>query len=261
MNTASLSALLLVGVLLSGCFGDETAPPTAALETTDGTNETTAPALNETIETTNGTNAAPVASLIATVSNGTAPLNITFTLDGSDPDGDNLTWVFDDGNGNSTTGDTLPATVNVTYLAGNWTTTFTVSDGMNDTVEQLLVTVSEAAAAATGGSEFPLTFSMNILLSCPHCLATDVTQDSTCLAVLTDDNGLDCAFWELPADAAGHTFVASGTFLPAVDFYPDCTGKGRIGFGIETGTVPEGAGCAVLWDIVDPVVTAVLVIE
>ncbi len=97
---------------------------------------------------TNVTNTAPVATLLASAFNGTAPLNVTFALDATDADGDNLTWSFDHGEGNTTEGTALPATVNATYMAGNWTATFTVSDGTNETIQTLLVTVNATMDAA-----------------------------------------------------------------------------------------------------------------
>ncbi len=157
MRTPLLVLALLLATTLAGCTSDE--PKTAEWEEktsepsvvdpvqTTQTNQTEAPS-----NTTAPANTPPVASLIATETNGTAPLNVSFALDGSDADGDNLTWSFDDGNGNSTTGDTLPASVNATYMAGNWTATLTVNDGTNQTVQTLLITVgagAEVPAAVT----------------------------------------------------------------------------------------------------------------
>jgi PKD repeat protein len=82
-------------------------------------------------------NRAPAAVLTADNLTGMAPLNLTITVDGSDPDGDELTWTLDLGDGGEAlTGDEFPFTVNHTFTeAGNYTLNLTVSDGtLSDTV-------------------------------------------------------------------------------------------------------------------------------
>ena len=98
-------------------------------------------------ESDNGTNQPPTASLDASPENGTAPLNVTFSLDGADPDGDNLTWVLVFGDGNQTNGTSLPTTVNHTYSsAGNHTASLTVSDGsLNRTATAKVAAEGEGA--------------------------------------------------------------------------------------------------------------------
>ena len=115
--------------LLAGCIDDAPGADPDPDPVNDGDDDhasdgnQTAPPTNETAP-----NAAPTATLEASASNGTAPLNVTFTLGGSDPDGDNLTWSLTVGN-DTWDGDVLPATINATLEAGNHTATLTVSDG------------------------------------------------------------------------------------------------------------------------------------
>ncbi|HUR24767.1 MAG TPA: PKD domain-containing protein [Candidatus Thermoplasmatota archaeon] len=92
---------------------------------------------------------APTATLKATPPNGTAPLNVTFDLSGSDPDGDNLTWVLVFGDGNQTNGTTLPTTVKHVYAKGNHTASLTVSDGsLNRTATAKVSAAGPGAAPA-----------------------------------------------------------------------------------------------------------------
>lgn len=97
--------------------------------------------------------APPTATLTADVTTGDAPLEVTFTLDGSDPDGDDLAWTFDaDGDGTADEeGDELPATVVHTFGAGNHTARLVVSDGEDEADATLRVESVEPAPAAPAG--------------------------------------------------------------------------------------------------------------
>ncbi len=97
----------------------------------------------ETLASEPAPNTAPEAILAASVLNGTAPLNVTLTLEGSDADGDNLTWELTVGN-ETETGDALPATVNRTLEAGNHTFTLVVRDGELAGNATLVIAVAEA---------------------------------------------------------------------------------------------------------------------
>lgn len=148
MNRA-LQVLPIVAMLaIAGCLGggnepssDETEPGPDATQV--GGNETGGPAT--------GVNAPPVAAVTANVTNGSAPLNVTFTLEGSDEDGDNLTWEFDaDGDGDAAhDGNVLPATVNVTFNeTGLYLAVLRVSDGTH----MVNATAEVNVTAAVSGS-------------------------------------------------------------------------------------------------------------
>ncbi len=92
----------------------------------------------------------PTVSLDPSVLMGQAPLRVTFRLDGSDPDGDNLTWKLDlsDTGRVNYTGTTLPALVQWTFWSeGIHNVTLHVSDG-NHTVRSN-VTLQALAAPGT----------------------------------------------------------------------------------------------------------------
>ncbi len=146
---------LLIIAALSGCAesGDESVDAVDEHDHSthdhDEGNETL-----DGVETANNT--APVAVLTADVLNGTAPLMVNLTLDGSDADGDNLTWILV---GNETLeGSELPTTLNFTLDEGNHTFVFTVSDGelehsVNLTIEVLAGAVEDLGPC--GGEEEP----------------------------------------------------------------------------------------------------------
>ncbi len=99
---------------------------TATLTVDDGNGGTD----TETV-TISVTNTAPDASFTATPVNGPPPLVTTFDASASnDPNGDNLTYNWDFGDGNTGTG----VTTNHTYTAiGTYTATLTVDDGNGGT--------------------------------------------------------------------------------------------------------------------------------
>lgn len=144
----TLTIALLVAT--AGCIQSEGAGGDLATQDpspTDGnqTSETPSgdPSANETEPTPN---AAPTANLTADTKNGSAPLVVNFTLDGSDDDGDDLSWTLDLGDGNFTDGTGLPAIVEHNFTtAGNYTVRLDVTDGTDADSATLTVTVIEAA--------------------------------------------------------------------------------------------------------------------
>ncbi len=137
MVSKSWVACAALLTLLSGCINDApgTDPAPEPVQGIDGGNETVDQAVNNT---------APVALLEASAINGTAPLNVTLTLNGTDAEGTNLTWTLTVGN-QTLNGTSLPATVNQTLGAGNHTITLTVSDGNLTGNATMLIQVAEAA--------------------------------------------------------------------------------------------------------------------
>ncbi len=144
-----VSSLVLVGAL-SGCLADEPKPASTSESTSpsDGGNSTASPsATNATVAPAD--NVPPTANLSSDVANGTAPLNVTFTVDGADKDGDALNWTLDaDGDGTADyNGTALPSEVVHEYLeAGNYTAVLNVTDGEHFAESNVTLVVEGGAA-------------------------------------------------------------------------------------------------------------------
>jgi PKD repeat protein len=98
-------------------------------------------------------NSAPTASAQASRTSGPAPLNVSFTSTAGDLDGDTLTYEWDftsDGTVDATT-----ANASHTYTQpGEYTATFTVSDGGRERVVTIPVTVTAPIASCPGNDDF-----------------------------------------------------------------------------------------------------------
>lgn len=148
--------LLSLMILFAGCLGaGDDGDPASTNDPSPTDASTTEPpngADNTASDPSPAPNAPPTAELNASVVLGPAPLNVTFTLDGSDPDGDDLAWEFDaDGDGDAAhDGTTLPTSLNITYEAvGVYNATLAVSDGGGTIVYDTLVI--NVTTPATGG--------------------------------------------------------------------------------------------------------------
>ncbi len=264
--TASLLTLALV---LSGCTSDEPdpesddlqAPPTDSTGGTGNTGGSTPPPEEEPSNNTgatpppqaNGTapNTPPEAELVATTTQVIVPADVTFTLSGSDADGDDLAWTLDaDGDGVADSeGTSLPFNFTFSYTAaGNYTVTFNVTDGSINVVETLVVDAIEEVAPA---ADFPFSADIPLTIACFHCFVVGGGTADGCLSFQTGRNGVDCGWVELPAGAGGRDFTADGDGDADVVFYDTCGGE-AVGIydneGNEAGTVPSGSGCVVAWD-------------
>lgn len=143
-------------MVLAGCSGDDddgtgttgaprpsgtTSPnPTGPAPTTGGPPASGSPTSSPT------ENRAPTASLAASIEEGEVPFNVTFTVDGADEDGDDLTWSLDaDGDGEADAeGDEVPAEYVHTFAAaGDHTATLTVSDGAQEATASVDITADE----------------------------------------------------------------------------------------------------------------------
>lgn len=102
-----------------------------------------------------GANQAPNATLSAAPTNGTAPLNVTFQLEGDDPDGDALSWTLVFGDGNQTSGTSLPAMANHTYGPGNHTAVLQVLDGRGGNASSNATIRASSGGGGGGGGGAP----------------------------------------------------------------------------------------------------------
>lgn len=168
-----LAAVAIAAVVLSGCASkssDSSSPsPTAASTTSAGTTShapsssgvTAGPGPSSSAPPassgTGAPNKAPSPTLTASTLGGNLPLKVNFTLNAKDADGDAMTWTFDangDGKADKTGKSTdFPAKANYTYSAkGNYTASFTVSDGKNSTTVKQVIAVAEVTKATTTSS-------------------------------------------------------------------------------------------------------------
>lgn len=161
-------ASLLLGLMLSGCTSED--PPVNEADDASSTSSASTTSGSRTSASTSGTgstaskaNQAPTANLTADVRNGTAPLNVTFTLVGGDADGGALTWTLAAanatgnatvlGNGTFTRSGSAYAPVNVTHAfteAGNHSVVLTVRDATHNATATVAIAVDAGAPAASG---------------------------------------------------------------------------------------------------------------
>lgn len=150
-----LACLVLATVAFAGCSDQPSDDPASSSTSGSPTSaSTTSSSSRSTTTSSTSTSSAaaanhpPVGSLSVLV-NGTSA---RFELNGSDADGDALSWTLEFGDGNRTNGTSLPASANHTYAStGNHSATFNLSDGRNTTSYEAVVVV-----AAQGGGSAPL---------------------------------------------------------------------------------------------------------
>jgi hypothetical protein len=255
MKTQLAIVVLMVIALASGCVGEssdlsasDSESPTAT--STSSGNRTTSPSAtaNNTTSSPNMTmpNSPPTANLTTNLTNmtGQAPVNVTFMLNGTDPDNDTLNWTLDFGDGNTTNGTEIPTNVTYEYTQnGTYNVTLNVTDGNLSANSTIMINITSGG----GGASFTDTAS----LPCTQC---SVAGANTGVGFRLGESGLDSVFFELTPELAGLPFEAtsSGTD-PDLSFREDCDGGAAVGDGFaeegpEHGTVPEGALCVLLWE-------------
>ncbi|MFO1535565.1 MAG: PKD domain-containing protein [Thermoplasmatota archaeon] len=242
---------LVLVLLLSGCAqkspssasssnpGSSSALPTAPPRS--GATATSAPTAPH--PAANATNHVPTAAIAAKTGNGTAALNVTFTLSGHDADGDALNWTLAYGDGNRTAGSALPANATHAYGAGGlYNVTLTVTDGRNATVAtvRLNLTAASHGPPQVASGAWPL--GADGCLSPTHLpsqdgiqyLAIDVEPRTIGLPwTATVEATIPALFYGLGfQDAAGDDIADSGAFGTEATL---------------SGTVPAGAVTALLF--------------
>lgn len=224
MHPRWLALLLALVLSFSGCLGflgedDPDVQDEEEDDPTDTPDDEVDPDPAETEdpdESEEETNEPPEATLTADLTTGEAPLNVSFTLDGSDADEDPLTWTLDLGDGSDVVeGDELPYVLEHAYAeSGNFTAVLTVSDGNETDSAQVELTVAQPADPIldTSVSWGP---PGNAGCASPY----DVWEFGTPLA------GVLVGELDLPAEAVGAEFTIhmSGTTIEAgflmFDFY------------------------------------------
>jgi hypothetical protein len=264
MRVAAVVAVLaIVAVALAGCSGKDPdrypngVPSTSPTSRSSSSGTTTSSHTSSTGPDPggNGTgNHAPVAHLAVDV-NGTAA---NFTLDGTDADNDTLSWTLDFGDGNHTNGTSLPATVAHDYAASNVTGNLTASLNVTDGSATGQAHAVVALGAGGGG---PL-FSHSEGTKAPGNPANSAEipgvgwcGSSCCAGFDAKQSGVDCVFVALPDGLAGHPFLASADAGdPDLEFWGACDPSQLFAVsdfrndGPESGAVPGGVGCVIIWD-------------
>lgn len=178
----------------------------------------------------------------------------SFTLTGTDPDGDALQWALAFGDGAQETGTALPANVTHEFAPGNYTATFNVTDGK--------LTASYNVSVVVGSSGPSLTFTGDVANYCSFCTEALGEQDGSepaspfpSVSWLTGEQGIDAVWVVIPAELIGRPWTATTTGPDvATAAFTACGPTGKFiemvdtGAIPETGVIPAGTGCFVLWE-------------
>ena len=152
---ALLAAALLLSLAFAGCTdggNDDDPTPTSSSSSSSSASRSTSATSSSASSSSSGTgtaapaaNRAPTGSIAATA-NGTLVL---FNLTGSDQDNDALSWTLSFGDGNQTSGTTLPAALNHTFTAGNYTAVYNLTDGQLTASYNVSFAVTDVAGAVS----------------------------------------------------------------------------------------------------------------
>ena len=261
---ALLAALLLGTMVLAGCSDDDDggAEPTTSTSST-ATPGPTSTSTTTTASSSTGTttqppvpppgepdNSAPAGSLAAVPAHNMTR-TVNFTLDGSDPDGDNIVWDLFYGDGQSANGASFPANLTHQYPAnGTYNVTFTITDGRLQTSYNVTVNATAGAPGGGGGATGA------VITGSTSQTGNPVTSGGLgargCGGFMSGQSGLDCVFGAIPVELAGHPFTFAGTgSQPDYALWSACDpALGTVvqaDGGPVSGTLPAGVGCVIMW--------------
>jgi PKD repeat protein len=212
-------ALLLTAIVVAGCAdkGASTSTTSAATSNASGTASTThastsgsatgqGPGSSTTTTTSSSAGSAaqdhaPVAQLSLNRTSGAGPLSVSAAVNGTDTDGDALTYVLTFGDGSANVTGSLPATAQAhTFtLQGNFTVTLVVSDATTSSNASAVV----AVLGSSGGIPPPAVFKGTATGACEPsnqvgtCTTPDILQKFTVTpAVQTLEIKLT---WDIPS--------------------------------------------------------------
>lgn len=219
----------------------------------------------------------PQAVLEASPATGVAPLAVTFTINGTDVDGDALSWSLD-WDGDSTPdaeGTELPATVEHSFDQGDHMANLTVSDGSAEAHASASLQVAAPEAPAPTGpvqvvdGTYVLPFE-----GCTIAFPSHVAEQDLGFLAGGDLDGVSRVQFAVDEATYGLPFIVTWTFdvgyLYAGLAFTDAEGAilgdvttdpaaQETGFDALTkeGTVPEGAVTGVAWTCGGPAEAAV----
>jgi hypothetical protein len=266
-----LTTLAVLAVAFAGCSdggGDGDGQSSSSTSTSkastssstsgSGTKSATATSSSSSTGTTGPSNQPPSGSVSAAI-NGT---EVTFSLAGSDADGDELSWTLDFGDEtDAETGTTLPANATHTYAVGNYTANFTLDDGTATKSYEV-----EVAVTAAGGPQ-QVVYAAEVTVFCEHCsvvvFETGAFVPSASLA--SGEQGFDAIWLEITPEMVGlpFTITSTGGDPDAVALDACAPDAGQIeayGEGPEAGVIPPGAACLVTWEFETPMSTITMTV-
>ena len=243
MERVLILASMLIAVAGSGCVepGEPSSTtfassPSPSSTTESTTNAATSSAPPPTSSSAAAPNEPPTATLNGSVSNGSAPLEVVFTIEGEDPEGAALTWAldFDFDDIADESGDELPANVtHVFELPGEYVATLTVSDGELEGTASFDVSVIEAVET----DPEPVVFEGSAFIPDPVM----VTEGECLFPLLAlaglPTGGISGDVHDVPGEIIGWNYVLSSAGF--VTIWVNAALE-YVGEGVS-GTVPEGA--------------------
>lgn len=243
MRTAVVAGLLAF-VALAGCVSEEPVehgPRKLASEDADPFNDRNStliaqPGPQEQGEDAPEANEPPVAHLSADTENGTVPFNVTFTLEGTDPDGDPLSWTFDaDGDGvEEANGTVLPGEFTFSFTeAGLYKASLNLSDGLQVADTTLFINATAAGGVENEGPE-PVVMSGISVGSPIGCAVGDPLYHYFDAAL--------AGFWHFTVEATAANGVGT-------EWWAGDSSAGTLG---TTGVIPEGADNVAVYDPLAP---------
>ncbi len=258
MRTLRVVALSVM-VLLSGCADSPDTTPDSTSESPQDAG--VASDANATVEPdVEPVNLAPEALLgiegfnATDLANGTVnvtvPATLNFTLDGSDAEGQNLTWQLAINGTQIANGTELPAIANHTFeSAGLVNVTFAVSDGINTTTVLLVLNATLGAAPEP---TLLAEFSNSGIIGGAYALKGEPDFAHLCPGFNAGQSGYGCVFVEYDAETIGMpAIVTTDAGNLRLAFWDECSAlghgvawaEGSSGLAIE---LPD-AGCMVAW--------------
>lgn len=265
---ALLVSVLLLAAALAGCADggdDDPKPSTTTSGSATGSKSATKTSSGSRTTSTSGTGTgAPTlgtANLTADDTNGTAPLAVNFTISAT---GSPSAWRLSFGDGSSTNGTTVPATVNHTYVVGgNFSANLTVAYGTLDATDSVNITV----AVPAGGSGAPdvTHFEFGESLGCAsdaHSLNPAVPLNCVSFHAGSDAPTVDGHWLALDERYWGLTLTTTMDEPSGTNHDSDCyffaadetTEVGEASNGSEacTGVVPDGTFWLFLYPYAQP---------
>ncbi len=274
---ALLATLTIVAIAFAGCSGgggdgDSSSSSSSSSRTstsspaTSTSHSSTATSTGSSSSTSTGSapeNHAPTGAVSASSAGGPAPFNVTFSLSGSDSDGDTLVWDLAFGDEASTNGTALPASPAHEYqAAGLYNVSFTLTDGSDPTTYNVAINVTGAAGFV------PIVYEETVQVFCQHCsvvvFETGAFVPSASLG--SGEQGYDAIWLEVTADMIGRPFTITSTggdpdAVALDDCAPDATQIESYGSGPEAGFIPVGTTCLVTWDYDTPMSTITMTVS